>query len=299
MNKICKFYMENNCKKGDSCDFVHDNNICKDWWFNKCNIVGCNFKHGLDNKKGWGTSTNISYINNKDRISSAKILSDISNKRKKNTETFKPNHSSMDMKIILDIAKDTKYTREIYSNEVIILKNLFCNDNDLTMYNNLLSEINNSGICEDELWKLWHGDTHLIADDKKCWKEKCPLFSMVIEKIQNYFDMDIKATRFNWYRNSDEWKPFHHDASAVKADKAETQNFTVAVSFGCDREAAFEHTKNKTKISIPISNGTIYIFSKDINIDWRHGILQVPPDKKHSRGRISLIMWGWVRMSDK
>lgn len=167
------------------------------------------------------------------------------------------------------------------------------------MYNNLLSEINNSGICEDELWKLWHGDTHLIADDKKCWKEKCPLFSMVIEKIQNYFDMDIKATRFNWYRNSDEWKPFHHDASAVKADKAETQNFTVAVSFGCDREAAFEHTKNKTKISIPISNGTIYIFSKDINIDWRHGILQVPPDKKHSRGRISLIMWGWVRMSDK
>ena len=67
MNKICKFYMENNCKKGLSCNFVHDGNICKDWWFDKCNIVGCNFKHGLDNKKGWGTSSNISYINNKDR----------------------------------------------------------------------------------------------------------------------------------------------------------------------------------------------------------------------------------------
>jgi hypothetical protein len=41
--------------------------------------------------------------------------------------------------------------------------------------------------------------------------------------------MDIKATRFNWYRNSDHWKPFHHDAAAVKPEKALTQNFTVAV----------------------------------------------------------------------
>ena len=25
--------------------------------------------------------------------------------------------------------------------------------------------------------------------------------------------------RFNWYRDSSEWKPFHHDAAAVKEDK--------------------------------------------------------------------------------
>ena len=44
-----------------------------------------------------------------------------------------------------------------------------------------------------------------------------------------------QATRFNWYRNTSEWKPFHHDAAAMKPDKARTQNFTVAVSFGCER----------------------------------------------------------------
>ena len=34
--------------------------------------------------------------------------------------------------------------------------------------------------------------------------------------MTEYFKMDVKATRFNWYRNSSEWKPFHHDAAAVK-----------------------------------------------------------------------------------
>ena len=56
----------------------------------------------------------------------------------------------------------------------------------------------------------------------------------------------LQATRLNWYRDSTEWKPFHHDAAAVKPDKAKTQNFTVAVSFGMERDAAFEHAQTKT-----------------------------------------------------
>lgn len=83
------------------------------------------------------------------------------------------------------------------------------------------------------------------------------------------------ATRLNWYRDSKEWKPFHHDAAALKPDKAKTQNLTVAVSFGAERDAAFEHATTKTVISMPQPNGTIYVFAKDVNIIWRHGILQV------------------------
>ena len=79
----------------------------------------------------------------------------------------------------------------------------------------------------------------------------------------------------NWYRDSNEWKPFHHDAAAIKPDKVKTQNFTVAVSFGAERDAAFEHATTKTVISMPQPNGTIYTFGKDVNIIWRHGILQV------------------------
>ena len=47
----------------------------------------------------------------------------------------------------------------------------------------------------------------------------------------------------NWYRDASEWKPFHHDAAALKEKFAKTQNFTLAVSFGMEREAAFEHAK--------------------------------------------------------
>ena len=49
--------------------------------------------------------------------------------------------------------------------------------------------------------------------------KKCPTFKMVLDKATKFFGMDVKATRFNWYRDSNDWKPFHHDAAAVKEDK--------------------------------------------------------------------------------
>lgn len=71
-----------------------------------------------------------------------------------------------------------------------------------------------------------------------------------------------------------------------------TQNFTVGISFGATREAAFEHAKTKTTISIPQPDGCIYAFAKDTNVIWRHGILQDIPSKQ--QGRISIIAWGWI-----
>ena len=47
---------------------------------------------------------------------------------------------------------------------------------------------------------------------------------------------------------------------------ARTQNLTLAVSFGMEREAAFEHAKTKTVVSVPQYNGTIYAFGRDVNV---------------------------------
>ena len=69
---------------------------------------------------------------------------------------------------------------------------------------------------------------------------------MVVDTIAKYFEMDVKATRFNWYRDSQEWKPFHHDAAAVDPRKAKP--LTVGVSF-CSR-CCFQHAKARTVISI-------------------------------------------------
>ena len=59
----------------------------------------------------------------------------------------------------------------------------------------------------------------MIANDRTDWKKHCPTFNMVLDKLADYFKMDIKATRFNWYRDSNDWKPFHHDAAAVDEHK--------------------------------------------------------------------------------
>ena len=280
--KICKFFMKGKCNDGDKCKFIHHKNICRDLYFNGLCKRGnsCKYKHEVNGIK-------FEQFKNK------------SNKKKKrNTESFEPSHKSPDMRIIVDSVEKNSYnySRKYRGNDVIIVNNLFCDKNDLTIYKDLLKEIKNSGINEDNLWKLWHGDTHFIVDDKLKWKEKCPTFMMVIDKIREYFQVDIKATRFNLYEDSLQWKPFHHDAAAVKKDKAKIQNITIGVSFGLEREAAFEHAKTKTVVSMSLPNGSIYIFNRDVNVDWRHGILQMNPDNVINQGRISIIVWGKVDM---
>jgi len=132
-----------------------------------------------------------------------------------------------------------------------------------------------------------------FADDHLEWKEACPTFNMVIDKISRYFNMQPKSTRLNWYENSDHWKPFHHDAAAIKPHIAKKQNITVGVSFGAERDIAFEHSETKAVISFPLEDGTIYAFGNDVNSGWKHGIPQLAPEKSNNDGRISIIAWGW------
>lgn len=213
---------------------------------------------------------------------------------KKNTENFEPSYDPPEMRILCAKEGLKKYNRPYSNRDVLVVNDLFCEPDDYTIYTQILKELENSGVTSHQLWQLWHGDSHVIADDKRKWKKECPTFMMVIDKIADYFNMDIKATRLNWYRDSSEWKPFHHDAAAVKSDKAQTQNMTVGVSFGMERDAAFEHAITKTVISMPQPNGAVCTFGRDVNILWRHGIPQIPPDQHTNQGRISIIAWGWI-----
>lgn len=215
-----------------------------------------------------------------------------SNKRRpKNTENFEPSYDEPDMKIKVYSSINKPLCTP---NDVTVVTDLF--KDKLNIYDSLLEEIKRAKVDQNNLWKLWHGDTHLIADDHLKWKEECPTFNMVIEKIKGFFNMKIKATRFNWYKDTSQWKPFHHDAAAVKPHIAAKQNWTVAVSFGSERDAAFEHVGSKTVISIPQPDGCMYAFGNKVNIEWKHGIPQLPPEKQVNEGRISVIAWGWVDM---
>lgn len=267
--KPCKFYIKGNCKDGINCKFDHIDNICRKFFFDgKCNLDSCKFSHEY---KLEGNSKN------KQRH------------KKKNTESFEPDHSGPDLRVMIGNNKLDKYNYPHQENDVVLVNDLF---NDSTIYDKLLIEIEQTGDTE-KIWKLWHGDSHYIADDKRGnWKQECPTFSMIVERLSKYFDMDVKATRFNWYRYPLEWKPYHHDAAAVDPKKAESQNLTVGVSFGSTRDIAFQHAKTRTVVSIPQPDGMVYTFGKKVNIDWRHGIPQIKNPTEKDKGRISIILWG-------
>lgn len=255
--KLCKFYLNGNCKKQDKCDFLHE----------KVKRENRHFKL----------------------------------KNKKNTECFEPMARPVDLRILYDLNSD-KLNTDLTDRDLLLVPNVFKYYNKNEIYNKLIEEIKQCELEKKDLLKLWHGNdkiagTHLIADDKLNWKKDCPTFNLVLAKLVDFFNVDIKATRFNWYTNSDQWKPFHHDAAAFDPKKENTQNITIALSFGMTRYTALEFgeknlNNEKTTISLPIADGEIYVFTNTTNKLWKHGILQEREFK--DEGRISIIIWGWV-----
>jgi hypothetical protein len=276
MVNYCKNFLRGDCKYNNDCKFEHDKEVCLHFYvYNKC-------KYGEKCKK-------------KHPQNEVKTV-----KRVKNTECFEPKKDPVDLRVVVDLRSGSDQELinlpELTSRDILLSPKLFDDFKEYEIYNKLVNEIENCCIGEKELLKMWHGNdkikgTHLIADDHLKWKQFCPTFEMVIERLKESFKMDVKATRLNWYREHDHWKPFHFDKSSIDPSVKNTQNFTVAVSFGCTKDAAFEHAKSKTVISMPQPDSTVYSFTNDTNVIWRHGILQ---DTNQQLGRISIIAWGWI-----
>ena len=286
MEKVCRDFMKQKCNR-NGCRYIHDKDLCRNFYKNNKCRDDCKFSHNVN-------PALVKLF--KDGKQGAK------RHKAKNTTDFNPSHEKADMRIVMAPNDMKVYTKDVYPKDVILVNNLFGSHKDMNIYEKLLEEIQTYENEQDNnkisVFKLWHGDSHLIADDKIGWKNNASTFDYVIDVIRNYFNMDIKATRFNWYRNSKEWKPFHHDAAAVDPKKAKTQNFTVGVSFGCTRNISFQDVKSNKVITIPTINGQTYCFSRDINIEWKHGVPQIPPEEQNEEGRISIIAWGYVPMKE-
>lgn len=279
-NEICRDFLYKRCKR-ENCKRIHDGAICLHFW-----------EHG---KCKFGDNCKWSHQFKRPERDSEKH-SRHSRKTRRNTECFEPMTKPVDMRVVCDISKE-HLNVALTTRDVLLAPGVFGDYKPGDIYNNLVYEIENCGVDEEKLLKMWHGNdkiegTHLIVNDRTDWKRHSPTFNMVIDRIKTFFNMDIQATRFNWYKDTSQWKPFHFDAAAVKPEKAKLQNFTVAVSFGATRDAAFEHADTRTVVSLPQPDGWIYAFAKDTNIIWRHGILQDIPVK--NIGRISVIAWGFT-----
>ena len=289
---ICKYYISGNCKNKD-CKFKHINGVCRNYFYGECTNPNCQYSHiykyKIKNDNSQIKNYNIQENNQeKYHIKSNKIT--------KNTESFEPDFTEPNIRV--------RFNEPIINgNEVSITDNLFY---DKDIFKILHQEVTH------KVYKPWHGNTHFIADDKSeiDWKAISPTFNIIIDKLCEYFCMVPSATRLNYYKTIDNWKPYHHDAAALKPDKSKKQNITVGVSFGVTREISFETThfdkKQRIRINFPLKDTVVYSFGNEINVNFRHGI---PPlstklqeinnnDNNNNNnftnnGRFSIIIWGY------
>jgi len=258
------------------------------------------------------TILNNTKQNIKESVKKINLISDLQKNRQEildlhkkfRVESFELDYDPPDMRILYDCS-NKKCNLNIQPHDIIIVPNLFCEQNNFDIYNKLIEEMDTCGINKDKLWILWHGKTHLIADDELSWSKKnIPTFNMIIDKISKFFNMDIYQTRFNFYRDNNDWKPFHRDPADIKSDNEKVLNFTVGVSFGSTRDIAFEDALepigHRRIISLPLPNGSTYCFTRDININWKHGVIPIDPNKNvpSTFGRISIIAWGYINKQE-
>mgnify|MGYP001200600211 FL=1 len=262
---------------------------------------------------------NVKAPENKELVCVSKKSSVTARKHPKNTTSFKPQEKPSDMRIVTGwVAHYAAVNNGLTTHDLAILDPFFPGlgfvevnkslakehalpdrTSDSVWFDFIKEEIDrvkekHCGNSSEEFMKLWHGDSHLIADDgisKGQWKNDCHRINGVIDTIASMFKMVVKSSRINLYRDGNDWKPYHHDAAAIKDNMKAVQNITVAVNFGCSREVSFQNAATGSTVSFPMLDGYIYSFGKEVNVLWKHGILKGHPQ---SPPRMSIILWGWV-----
>lgn len=233
----------------------------------------------------------------------------------RNTESFDPKSTLVrpSMRILVGPNRPV-LNKTITHDDVIIVPEFFCKEDDWSLYYQLIEEMRASQSAKEKNseWISWHEGAHLISKNPT----GCPAFQSIQDRIAAYFEIEQKSvgTRFNWYTNSNDWKvsqriigciqclsnltffycyqPFHHDSAAFNPQRARNQNITVGVSFGATRELAFLNAKSGEKIYFPQTNGMLFSFGRDVNILWKHGINALSEENKDEKGRVSIILWG-------
>lgn len=51
-------------------------------------------------------------------------------------------------------------------------------------------------------------------------------------------------------------------------------------------------------MSLPQPNGSCYAFGRDVNCEWKHGVLPLRAGEARPLGRVSIIAWGMVDMAE-
>lgn len=182
-----------------------------------------------------------------------------------------------------------KYEQNIYSKYKSILDkgcfyipNHVCLLNDYTLFNNIIEELKNNNIIRWSRHEKYENPTF------------SPTFTTILNKVAKYFNVQIVESRLNYYKNGNDWKPYHHDSHAFYNDNNNDnynkirEDFTIGISLGASRELSFVLAQDQNyKFNFPQNNGDVFAFNKDVNKIFMHGV----PKSKSKGDRISIIAW--------
>ena len=133
----------------------------------------------------------------------------------RNTESFDPASTLVRpaMRVLVGSSSLKTYNRVLKHDDVVMVPELFGPEDDWSLYYKLVDEMRDlqqKGERRSE-WVAWHEGAHLITQNPK----GSETFNMIIDRLCEYFNIKRQSigTRFNWYRDSSDWKPFHHDSA--------------------------------------------------------------------------------------
>jgi hypothetical protein len=199
----------------------------------------------------------------------------------RNTESFDPASTLVrpDLRVLVGSPSQVSFNKPLKHDDVVIVPELFGPEENWDLYYKLVEEMrevqqdNEKKENKGSEWIAWHEGAHLISKNPK----GSPTYNMIVDRLCEYFHIDKSkdiGTRFNWYRDSSDWKPFHHDSAAFNPQRAKNQNITIGASFGATRELAFIRAKEygdgeKCKLYFPQTNNGVFSFGRDANILWK------------------------------
>jgi len=133
----------------------------------------------------------------------------------RNTASFDPSSTYVrpDMRIKIGKLSDP-ICPQLTHDDVLIIPNFLADEEDWSLYYKLLEEMKacQSADVNGSEWISWHEGAHLISQNPT----GSSTYQIIQEKISKYFNIPNNSvgTRFNWYKDSSDWKPYHHDSAA-------------------------------------------------------------------------------------
>ena len=132
--------------------------------------------------------------------------------------------------------------QSVLKGDCVYLTKFFCEPTDFSDLSDLTKDLENA--ASDEGMINW--SKHLRHENP----DFSPTFQRILQRMAAYFDVDVYASRLNFYRDGTDWKPFHHDSHAY-GGREQREDFTMGASFGAPRELVFLHEASGANFKFP------------------------------------------------